>query len=184
MPQRPPQGRRKVLGPLPPLVPATGVARGPDGTRRFEALGGYPTRTQAEAAMADALARQARGPTLDPAKLTVNQYLDHTAVSALRRAEGNSRESGPSRARDRLGASRVSAAQGLCGRDRIRTCVGNAGDFTGRATVASRIPSYPHLAPIIAGDVHKRPADSLRRPSASLPVSPQPAQLSVGRREV
>jgi hypothetical protein len=32
--------------------------------------------------------------------------------------------------------------------------------------------------------VHKRPADSLRRHSASLPVSPRPARPSVGRREV
>ncbi|HJW59474.1 MAG TPA: site-specific integrase, partial [Actinomycetota bacterium] len=36
----------------------------------------YPTRTQAEAALADALARHAHGLTLDPAKLTVDQYLD------------------------------------------------------------------------------------------------------------
>ena len=50
--------------------------RSPDGRRRFEALGGYPTRAQAEAAMADALARQVHGLTLDPAKLTINQYLD------------------------------------------------------------------------------------------------------------
>ena len=46
--------------------------------------------------LVDTLARQARGPTLDPAKLTVNQYLDRPhGVSALRRAEGNSRESDP-----------------------------------------------------------------------------------------
>jgi hypothetical protein len=42
--------------------PRLELPRGPDGTRRFEALGGYPTRTQAEAAMADALARQAVDP--------------------------------------------------------------------------------------------------------------------------
>ena len=47
-----------------------------DGRRRFESLGGYPTRTQAEAALADALARHAHGLTLDPAKLTIDQYLD------------------------------------------------------------------------------------------------------------
>jgi len=54
--------------------PRLELPRGPDGRRRFEALGGYPTRTQAEAALA--LARHAHGLTLDPAKLTVNQYLD------------------------------------------------------------------------------------------------------------
>jgi integrase len=56
--------------------PRLELPRGPDGTRRFEALGGYPTRTQAEAALADALARRSHGFALDPAKLTVNQYLD------------------------------------------------------------------------------------------------------------
>jgi len=52
------------------------LPRGPHGTRRFEALGGYPTRSQAEAALADALARRSHGLALDPAKLTVDQYLD------------------------------------------------------------------------------------------------------------
>jgi integrase len=56
--------------------PRLELPRGPDGTRRFEALGGYPTRSQAEAALADALARRSHGFTLDPAKLTVDQYLD------------------------------------------------------------------------------------------------------------
>jgi integrase len=56
--------------------PRLELPRGPDGTRRFEALGGYPTRSQAEAALADALARRSHGLTLDPAKLTVDQYLD------------------------------------------------------------------------------------------------------------
>jgi hypothetical protein len=56
--------------------PRLELPRGPDGTRRFEALGGYPTRNQAEAALADALARRSHGITLDPAKITVNQYLD------------------------------------------------------------------------------------------------------------
>src|SRR6266508_475022 len=37
---------------------------------------GYPTRAQAEAALADALARHAHGLALDPARLTVDQYLD------------------------------------------------------------------------------------------------------------
>jgi hypothetical protein len=65
-----------VLEPVHPLVPKAGAARGRDGARRFEALGGYPTRAQAEAALADALARRSHGFALDPAKLTVNQYLD------------------------------------------------------------------------------------------------------------
>src|SRR5215218_10396467 len=56
--------------------PRLELPRGPDRTRRFEALGGYPTRAQAEAALADALARRSLGFVLDPAKLTVNQYLD------------------------------------------------------------------------------------------------------------
>ena len=56
--------------------PRLELPRGPDGTRTFESLGGYPTRTQAEAALADALARRSHGITLDPAKLTVDQYLD------------------------------------------------------------------------------------------------------------
>ena len=65
-----------MLGPVHPLVPQAGAAPRPDGTRRFEALGGYPTRGQAEAALADALARRSHGLALDPAKLTVDQYLD------------------------------------------------------------------------------------------------------------
>jgi integrase len=57
--------------------PRLELPRGPDGTRRFEALGGYPTRAQAEAALADALARRSHGFALDPAKLTVvDQYMD------------------------------------------------------------------------------------------------------------
>jgi integrase len=56
--------------------PRLELPRNPDGTRRFEALGGHATRAQAEAALADALARRSHGITLDPAKLTVNQYLD------------------------------------------------------------------------------------------------------------
>jgi integrase len=56
--------------------PRLELPRGPDGRRRFEALGGYPTRKHAEAALADALARRSHGLALDPAKLTVDQYLD------------------------------------------------------------------------------------------------------------
>jgi integrase len=57
-------------------TPDSKLPHGRDGTRRFESLGGYPTRSQAEAALADALARRSHGPALDPAKLTVDQYLD------------------------------------------------------------------------------------------------------------
>jgi len=56
--------------------PRLELPRSPNGRRRFEALGGYPTRGQAEAALADALARRSHGIALDPAKLTVDQYLD------------------------------------------------------------------------------------------------------------
>jgi hypothetical protein len=65
--------------------------------------------------------------------------------------------------RDRRHAESVSAGQRQCGRDRIRTCEGNAGDFTGRTGVSSRVPTHPHLAPPIAGDVHKRPVNGFRR---------------------
>jgi hypothetical protein len=33
--------------------------------------------------------------------------------------------------------------EGKCGRNRIRTCVGNAGDFTGRSAVTPRVPRHP-----------------------------------------
>src|SRR5215204_1765752 len=68
--------------------PRLELPRGPDSSRRFEALGGYSTRAQAEAALADALARRSHGFVLDPAKLTVNQYLDRwlTHVRTNRRA--------------------------------------------------------------------------------------------------
>jgi integrase len=68
--------------------PRLELPRGPDGVRRFEALGGYPTRAHAEAALADPLARRSHGFLLDPAKLTVNQYLDRwlTHIRTNRRA--------------------------------------------------------------------------------------------------
>jgi excisionase family DNA binding protein len=68
--------------------PRLELPRGPDGTRRFEALGGYPNRAQAEAALADALARRSHGFLPDPAKLTVNQYLARwlTHIRTNRRA--------------------------------------------------------------------------------------------------
>jgi integrase-like protein len=76
MRQGPPQGTRQCSGRCIRWYPRLELPRRPDGTRRFEALGGYPTRSQAEAALADALARRSHGLALDPAKLTVNQYLD------------------------------------------------------------------------------------------------------------
>ena len=71
-----PKAAGKCSGRCIRYYPRLELPRGPDGTRRFEALGGYPTRSQAEAALADALARRSHGLALDPAKLTVNQYLD------------------------------------------------------------------------------------------------------------
>jgi hypothetical protein len=44
-------------------------------------------------------------------------------------------------------------------------------------------PSHPQLAPIVAHDMHKRPADGFGRHLASLPVPLRPARLGVGRRE-
>jgi hypothetical protein len=71
-----PKAAGKCSGRCIRYYPRLELPRAPDGTRRFEALGGYPTRSQAEAALADALARHAHGLALDPAKLTLNQYLD------------------------------------------------------------------------------------------------------------
>jgi SAM-dependent methyltransferase len=107
---------------------------------------------------------------------------DRRAVAAARRAEGRWREARPQTRPDEAAQDRV-VGQGLCGRDRIRTCVGNAGDFTGRTTVAWRVPSYPDLVPIVAPDVHKRPFDSFRCPWASLPVPSRPLRPIVRRRE-
>jgi integrase len=71
-----PRAASKCSGRCIRYYPRLELPRGPDGTRQFEALGGYPTRKHAEAAVADALARHAHGLALDPAKLTVDQYLD------------------------------------------------------------------------------------------------------------
>jgi integrase len=56
--------------------PRIELPRGPDGKRKLVSLGGYPTRKQAEAAVAEELQRRSHGIALDPYKLTVNQYLD------------------------------------------------------------------------------------------------------------
>jgi integrase len=56
--------------------PRIELPRGPDGRRRFASLGGYPTRSQAKAAVVEELQRRRHGIALDPAKLTVDQYLD------------------------------------------------------------------------------------------------------------
>jgi integrase len=71
-----PKAAGKCSGRCIRYYPRLELPRGPDGRRRFEALGGYPTRKHAEAALADALARRSHGFALDPAKLTVDQYLD------------------------------------------------------------------------------------------------------------
>ena len=49
--------------------------------------------------------------------------------------------------------------------------------------MTSRVLSCPYTVPVIARDVHKRPADSFGRHSASPPVPARPARPSVGRRE-
>jgi integrase len=61
--------------------PRIELPRGPDGKRRFAALGGYPTRKQAEAAVAAELERR-HGVALDPHKLTVDAYLDRWLTHA------------------------------------------------------------------------------------------------------
>jgi hypothetical protein len=90
---------------------------------------------------------------------------------------------GPAAAPDGLPGDRVSAAQWRCGRDRIRTCVGDAGDLTGRSAMTSRVLSCPYTVPVVACDVHKRPVDRFGRHSVSPPVPARPVRPSVGRRE-
>jgi len=67
--------QRKCSGRCLRWYPRIELPRGPDGKRGFASLGGYPTRKQAEAAVAEELQRR-RGLALEPHKLTVNQYLD------------------------------------------------------------------------------------------------------------
>jgi integrase len=56
--------------------PRIELPRDPDGKRRLVSLGGYPTRKQAEDAVAKELQRRSMGLGLEPHRLTVNQYLD------------------------------------------------------------------------------------------------------------
>jgi Phage integrase, N-terminal SAM-like domain len=69
-----------VLGPLYPLLPQARAAPQPRRHPPVRGSGRLPTRSQAEAALADALARRGHGLALDPAKLTVYQYLDRWLV--------------------------------------------------------------------------------------------------------
>jgi len=67
--------------------PRIELERGADGKRCLVSLGGYPTRKQAEAAVAKELARRKRR-TLDTQTLTVNAYLDRylAHIRTIRRA--------------------------------------------------------------------------------------------------
>jgi hypothetical protein len=74
----------------------------------------------------------------------------------------------------------IVAGQGRCGRDRIRTCVGNAGDFTGRSAGSPRVPCHPRYVPTIAHDVRERPADSSAVPWRPHPSRPIARDLASG----
>src|SRR5215213_3629072 len=50
---------------------------------------------------------------------------------------------GPRTRTDQAAQDRIAAGQRLCGRDRIRTCVGNAGDFTDRSLWPLGHPAWP-----------------------------------------
>jgi hypothetical protein len=95
------------------------------------------------------------------------------------------RETRPATRLDWASHDRIAPGQGLCGRDRIRTCVGNAGDFTGRSAVTSQVPSHPHLVPIMARDVHngRSTASAVPRgPHPYRPVPRGPASVTISRR--
>jgi hypothetical protein len=98
------------------------------------------------------------------------------------------RESGgkpdPQTSPDWAAQDRIAAGQGGCGRDRIRTCVGNAGDSTGRTAGSPRVLVYPRLVLIIAVTCTDDLRTATKCYSASLPVPPQPTRPSVERREV
>jgi hypothetical protein len=80
------------------------------------------------------------------------------------------------------GTSRVHVSAGMLRLWTDRLVTGRA-DAPVRCSASSRVPSHPHLAPVIARDVHQRVVDSFGRPSASPLVPPRPARPSVGRRE-
>jgi hypothetical protein len=84
---------------------------------------------------------------------------------------------------DRRGLHRcISAGQGG-GRTRIRSWIGASRRFYKLHRRSPQIPFHPHLLPIIAYDVRKRPAYSFGYPLASPPVACSPARLRVGRSE-
>ena len=100
---------------------------------------------------------------------------------ALRReSRGNWRRA---RRRERSRPASVSAAQRYCGRDRIRTCVGNAGDFTGRSADSPGVPGHPRLVPDYRRDVREQSIDSFGRHPGSPPVPSHPGRPGVGWRE-
>jgi hypothetical protein len=103
-------------------------------------------------------------------------------MGAVHGASGRG-ESEPQGGPGRTTQERVVAAQELCGRDRIRTCEGNAGDFTGRIGGSSQLPSRPRKLPLMRRDVQKWPGESFGGHLASPPVLPRTVRPTVGRRE-
>jgi hypothetical protein len=101
-------------------------------------------------------------------------------MSAARRLEGIWREIRPATAaRPSRAKPRFRTSTG-CGRDRIRTCVGEAGGFTDRMAASPPVPSRRCLAPILACDVRKRPAGSFPVPRRPRPGRPVPRGLASG----
>jgi hypothetical protein len=72
---------------------------------------------------------------------------------------------------DSTADGRVSARQGLCGRDRIRTCVGNAGDFTGRSAGSPRVPAMSRPSPMTCANGLPTVSAVPWRPHPFCPVS-------------
>jgi hypothetical protein len=101
---------------------------------------------------------------------------------ALRReSRGNWRRA---RRRERSRPASISAAQRYCGRDRIRTCEGNAGDFTGRSDASPRFPSHPPQAPLIGLTCTTASRQSRRSPGVPARIAPSRAawRRAEGRR--
>jgi len=76
---------------------------------------------------------------------------DGRAMSAGRRAEGTWRETRPSNPPEWAAQDCISTAQGGCGRDRIRTCVGNAGDLQVAPPLprgSRRLPARSRSSPV------------------------------------